>query len=321
MPLELSTDTFSDLLAHDTAGGMPVGDTRPWPAAVGRGTFACSEVRPGVVLYVLDLEPACEVSITAPSGPGYFEWGFHLRGHSEGAIDGIGEKIAGRPGMSEGLFAPRGHGGVVRFLPGHPVLTVAIGMAPGALLELFPTPEGLRTEQWLNGLVHQTPFIEVQRPMAAETAHLARQVVECPFAGRTRHLFLEAKVLELVAGEAASTPPTRSASMSHNDQRLVQAAASILERSLEAPPSLRGLARLVGTNELKLKQGFRTLFGTTVFGYLRRRRMERARHLLVHRELSVTEAAGLVGYACPSRFSAAFQRQFGTRPSALRPRH
>lgn len=78
---------------------------------------------------------------------------------------------------------------------------------------------------------------------------------------------------------------------------------------------------MVGTNELKLKQGFRALFGTTVFGYLRRHRMERARQLLLHREVSVTEAAGLVGYACPSRFAAAFRRQFGTRPSALRRGH
>lgn len=208
MPLELSTDTFAELLAHDAAGGMPIDDSRPWPAVVGRGTFSFTEVRPGVVLYVIDLAPACEVRITAPSGPGYFEWGFYLQGRSEGAIDGVAERIATRAGARHGLFAPSGHGGVVRFLPGQPVLTVAIGFSPRAMLELFPAPESPRTERWLEGLARQMPLIEPQRPMAVETSRLARQVVECPFSGRARDLFLEAKVLELLVGEAADASPS-----------------------------------------------------------------------------------------------------------------
>jgi AraC-like DNA-binding protein len=87
---------------------------------------------------------------------------------------------------------------------------------------------------------------------------------------------------------------------------------------LEEPPSLPELARSVGLNEFKLKVGFRTHFGTSVFGYLRAQRMDQARRLLVRGELSVTEVAARVGYSNPSKFAAAFRKHFGRPPSALR---
>ncbi|MEH2180207.1 AraC family transcriptional regulator [Nostoc sp.] len=64
------------------------------------------------------------------------------------------------------------------------------------------------------------------------------------------------------------------------DAEKLHLAKAILERSLEHPPSLLELAKLVGLNDFKLKQGFRHLFGTTVFGYLRTCRMQQAQQLL-----------------------------------------
>jgi AraC-like DNA-binding protein len=87
---------------------------------------------------------------------------------------------------------------------------------------------------------------------------------------------------------------------------------------MASPPGLPELARSVGLNEFKLKVGFRVLFGASVFGYLRTQRMDRARRLLAHRELSVTEVAAHVGYQNPSKFAAAFRKHFGFPPSALR---
>jgi AraC-like DNA-binding protein len=74
----------------------------------------------------------------------------------------------------------------------------------------------------------------------------------------------------------------------------------------------------VGINELKLKRGFHAVFGTTAFGYLRARRLEAARALLLAKSVSVGEAAERVGYKCPSRFASAFRRHFGRSPSSLR---
>lgn len=86
---------------------------------------------------------------------------------------------------------------------------------------------------------------------------------------------------------------------------------------LANPPSLMSLARQVGLNDRKLKQGFRQVFGTTAFGYLHNHRMEQARSLLLENQLSVTAVAHSVGYTNLCAFSTAFRKKFGVSPRAL----
>jgi AraC family transcriptional regulator len=72
----------------------------------------------------------------------------------------------------------------------------------------------------------------------------------------------------------------------------------------------------VGLNQLKLKRGFRSLFGMGVYSLFQRHRMERARELLSHH--NVTETALMLGYSNISHFSAAFRKQFGVLPGEAR---
>lgn len=81
--------------------------------------------------------------------------------------------------------------------------------------------------------------------------------------------------------------------------------------------SLVGLARAVGTNEASLKRNFKAVYGTTVFGYLTARRMERAKALLLDNNLKVAAVAQEVGYKYASHFSAAFRKYFGYLPTKL----
>ena len=150
-----------------------------------------------------------------------------------------------------------------------------------------------------------------------------RQLLDCPYHGVTKRLYLEAKVLELLAmqfyqltdepGVALAPPNLRPTDI----ERLHQA-RDILQQQFDEPPSLLELSRQVGLNDFKLKQGFRQVFGTTVFGYVQTCRMTQAQMLLHDRELSVALIAERVGYASPSRFTEAFKRQFGVTPSQYR---
>jgi len=150
-----------------------------------------------------------------------------------------------------------------------------------------------------------------------------QQILTCPYHGWTRQLYLEGKVLELIAlqthqwmqAPVGSALP-RCLKPAQVDQ--IHEAAHLLEQHLEAPPSLLQLARWVGLNDCTLKRGFRQVFGTTVFGYLRQRRLEQARQLLLEQQLSVTEAATAVGYTHVGHFAAAFKRAFGVSPRQLR---
>lgn len=148
--------------------------------------------------------------------------------------------------------------------------------------------------------------------LALESLH------HCPFVGACRCMALTARCHDLlVEFLVAWTESLQPAPASIGSTDRVRLAAEILERDLEHPPSLAELAARVGLSETTLKRGFRQVFATTVFGYVRTRRMEEAGRLLESGAATVLEAATLVGYSNPSNFAAAFRRRFGVNPKTF----
>ena len=157
----------------------------------------------------------------------------------------------------------------------------------------------------------------------AAMSAVLQQILNCPYHGPTKRMYLEAKALELLAiqfhqlTERSGVTPTPP-SLRPEDREQLQQAKEILQCQFEQPPSLQALARQVGLNDYKLKQGFRQLFDTTVFGYVQACRMEQAQRLLEERELSIAHIADRVGHASPSQFCHAFKRRVGLTPSEYR---
>ena len=96
-------------------------------------------------------------------------------------------------------------------------------------------------------------------------------------------------------------------------KKLKEARDIIIAQMID-PPSLKTLAKLVGTNEFKLKVGFKSVFSNTVYGYLSDYRMEHARKLLTVDNSRIKEVAAQVGYSNPSHFIAAYKRKYGITP-------
>ena len=80
------------------------------------------------------------------------------------------------------------------------------------------------------------------------------------------------------------------------------------------PPTLESLAAEVGLNIKKLKEGFKQLYGDTVYAYLLDHKMEEARRMLEERQYNVNEVGLKLGYSTASHFIAAFKKKFGTTP-------
>ncbi|WP_248925140.1 helix-turn-helix transcriptional regulator [Paenibacillus hamazuiensis] len=99
-------------------------------------------------------------------------------------------------------------------------------------------------------------------------------------------------------------------------EKIRQARDILLERMTE-PPSLIELSRLVGMNDCKLKLGFKEIYGNTVFGYLREKRLEKAYRLLQMGAVNVLEASCAVGYSNPSHFAETFREKYGVNPGEL----
>jgi AraC-like DNA-binding protein len=98
-----------------------------------------------------------------------------------------------------------------------------------------------------------------------------------------------------------------------NVQKIRKAKQIILERMTD-PPSLEALALEIGLSLKKLKEGFKQIYGETVFAYLLDYKMEEARRMLNSQKYNVNEVGLKLGYSTSSHFIAAFKKKYGTTP-------
>jgi len=156
----------------------------------------------------------------------------------------------------------------------------------------------------------------------ADVRELAAIVTDCPYPCELKELLTRGKSLMLVSKALAALAQPEAGDrydvrFFEDDLDRVREARTILLARMEDPPTLPELARLAGLNEVKLKAGFRKLWGTTVFGLLRRERLAEARRFLEAGEGNVGEAAFRVGYTNTSHFAQAFQKEYGVTPGAV----
>lgn len=149
---------------------------------------------------------------------------------------------------------------------------------------------------------------------------LAKQIIDCPYQGAERSLYIGGKALQLAAvtvaqcvSEAASADTQQ---FSSNDVDKIRHARELLIAAMREPPSLSKLAQSAGLNVRKLNLGFRHVFGSTVFEFLQEHRLETAYKLLAAGEISVSAAAYHVGYGA-AHFTTIFRKRFGMSPSEL----
>lgn len=258
-------------------------------------------------------------------------WSFQLRETTPSLKFMMGRGAAPRMTLSNGHSYTMGGGSLQVRVGTRPINTTCAfvqGGAEFAQLALEVEPDRLREllgasdlPRVLETLVRGSEEHGMhEQPTIPTFSRLWDEILSADTRGRSRQLFLEAKGLELLAVlmDELSLASDAMAPLSAWDIERLEHARRLLLTRMTCPPGLPELARAVGLNEFKLKVGFRMLFDSSVFGYLRTQRMEHARRLLAQRHLSITEIAAQVGYENASKFAAAFRRQFGLSPSDLR---
>ncbi|WP_333541295.1 AraC family transcriptional regulator [Desulforamulus ruminis] len=150
-----------------------------------------------------------------------------------------------------------------------------------------------------------------------------QQIQQHNFSNTSKLIYMESKAKEIVVlvfekeilRYKAHDSKIR---LSNGDISKMYLVKKIIIENMEKPFSILELSEMVGLNTYKLKVGFKELFGTTVFGYLRDIRMEKARLLLENYKLNINEIANEVGYSNPSHFAAAFKKKYGLNPRNFR---
>ena len=163
----------------------------------------------------------------------------------------------------------------------------------------------------------RSDFRAINLPAAPRLSRIALSCINNPYTGEMEALFLESTTLAMVIETAdLAAQAERNDRMPSHYRRLLELACERIDADLASPPTTIELVRDVGTNVTTLQRIFRQALGTTILGYVQRRRLEVARIMLQERTGTISEIGYRVGYASPSAFSAAYRKQFGHSPSS-----
>lgn len=149
-------------------------------------------------------------------------------------------------------------------------------------------------------------------------AVVLNQLISFNFHESVKPLYFKAKVYELLSlyfnrNEDADIEQCPFLVDEENVAKLKKAKDIIIANMAE-PPTLQELSETIGLSLKKLKEGFKQIYGDTVYGFLFDYKMEVARKLLESGNYNVNEVGLRVGYSTASHFIAAFKKKFGTTP-------
>jgi AraC-like DNA-binding protein len=156
------------------------------------------------------------------------------------------------------------------------------------------------------------------RPVPPLIALSVSQLFQTRINGPAVDVFAKAKAYEILAlffnkEEGMDVEQCPFLNDEQNVEKIRLARKILLDR-MTSPPTLKDLAKEIALNEYRLKEGFKNIYGKTVFQYLNDYRLDVARHMLDSGSLKVNDVAYQIGYTNPSHFIAAFRKKFGITP-------
>ncbi len=320
---ELFQEADQEQLQFDPSDELDT--TYKYDGRIIRGWRRCIQLRKGIRLLIINEKCHNRLAVYTPEYEEPLHWHFWLSGKLQVTNSSSSHKQT-NISLEAGKHLIFGRGSEGRVIDDcshtEPFLEVKIlvqpevlrsfvsdssGELPAVFKHLVESPDGGCYKQ-----VRETP---------PKVTPSLQQIIQCPYQGMTKRMFLEGKATEIIAlmleEEAAVQEGEFRTSLLKSDRlERIYHAKEILLKNLSNPPSLMELASQVGICDYSLERGFREVFCTTVFGYLRDRRLEKASALLLDGQMKVTFIARAVGYDSPTSFSAAFKRKYGASPNA-----
>ena len=298
-----------------------------WPKRFGEGFVRTIKLRPGLLIGMGRYRLKEKIRVNMPAFQSDYQpvmlsyWLFgRLRFRLKNSI-GQNDFQGFRQGRSAMTYLPDWEGSAYPACE-MPMECVSVYIDPGML------------ETCMSGLAGRVPHILRDIADGAENKrfhHIAKtssytkgilyQVLNCPYQGGLKQLYLEGKALELIAGSMAQFMPRQNESkkkftLRPADVERIHYAQTLIAKEFVEPPRLQEIAHAVGLSHPKLNYGFREIYGSTIFGYLRELRLNKAKALLDDGAMNVTEVAYEVGYSSLSYFAKAFKACFGIAPGS-----
>jgi len=290
-------------------------------APVLRGSLDTQELRPGLVLYRTLVQDLCSMRTSNLLHPG-LKLCMLLSGRSDLAYGSRRFELG--PGAAQGQAVLVNLAEPDRFArewrQGRSERKVTLTLRPEWLAAAGI--EDAAVQRFCSQHLAVAPW----RPSARALA-LADQLTSPPLlAPSLQRLWLESRCLDIVAEALGSVlqppaPPQRPAQgLDARNHRRLLALRDFLDSGAADGLALTAIARRAGMSATHLQRHFPQVAGTSVIGYLRQRRLLRARDALERGEADVAGAAAIAGYTSAANFATAFRRHFGITPRQARQR-
>jgi AraC-like DNA-binding protein len=126
---------------------------------------------------------------------------------------------------------------------------------------------------------------------------------------------------ETIVSKALVSPddiPLLRGFSNYADVQLIQHVYDYILDHLDSPlPSLKELSQFFGTNDNKLKYGFKLLFKTSVYQFYTTERLKRSHLIIQQTTIPLKVIASTMGFNTYSNFSRAFKKQFNYAPNEV----
>lgn len=263
-----------------------------------------------------------DVGVSAFNDFSHVSFHYQLKGRSNATISGLNHDVPLAAGEYNVLNCVEPVSSY-DFPKQHDYAYVCVGVSPEYVVKMLRAC-GLEWNMTAHNITQQLPFALLKNGKRFNRfINHALSEIRYPSVAESMKLpYVASKIDELMlltlSDARQLAQATEEPLINKKDLEKLNAVKAFLDKHFLAAHSLQGLARESMLNEFKLKRGFRTVFGTSVFGYIHQLRMNHAFGLLQTKELSIGEVASLIGYACDSSFSRAFKNHFGEKPSELK---
>jgi AraC-like DNA-binding protein len=203
---------------------------------------------------------------------------------------------------------------IIRFPAHTETHYIVIGITSQKLAELLNIKQPNSLIETITSGVASFLYFE---SMTVEIQHLLKHIFSINVNEALGPFCIQIKVQELLFhlfDKLIKREYTAHKHINNDDAERLMKLRTIILSDLSVPPSLTALSAMIGMSETKMKQLFKQTFGTSIYNYFQKVRMEEAAFLLKQGGYSVSQVGYELGFTNLSHFSRLFESHYGTTP-------
>ena len=158
-----------------------------------------------------------------------------------------------------------------------------------------------------------------ENAITPQISTVLNQIMNEKLSENVKNLYLKGKIFELLGMyfNESNDMDIEQCPFLADEKNVVKIkkAKEIIIKRMTDPPSLKELSSEVDISLKNLKEGFKEIYGYTVYGFLLEYKMNIASKMLSTKNYNVNEVSDQIGYSTSSHFINAFKNRFGTTPN------